>query len=195
MVKTMMRILAIVVLSMAGGTALTWYSMVGAERFGKVTVSGWIAYPEAGTPEADPYDKARRARDATLSLGAAEGVTFFAEQDRDGLTLTGSCDYQLVGMSPPTRFWTLQTTNPENVSADAAQTTLPVSLHSGQIAYGDKDALLIEISATAKPGNWLAIPAAGTFTLAFTLYDSPIATNKGLIDTVLPQIVKGSCHD
>ncbi len=71
---------------------------------------------------------------------------------------------------------------------------LPATLTSDDLAYGTMQQFEIEISAYARPGNWLAIPIEDRFMLALNLYDSPIATNKGLVDTSLPSIKRVRCH-
>ena len=76
----------------------------------------------------------------------------------------------------------------------AAREGLPASLTSDSLAYGPDQRFEIEISAYARPGNWLAILPGETFLLALNLYDSPIATNKGLVDTALPSIKRVRCH-
>jgi hypothetical protein len=51
----------------------------------------------------------------------------------------------------------------------------------------------IDISARARPGNWLATPAAGTFQLVLTLFDTPTAGSSGVIDLAMPKLEKTGC--
>ena len=176
------------------GTFATWHALRGTEQFGAVTLGGWTAYPEAGTEAADPYAKARLARDASLSLGAAEGVTFFASRDSEGSPLTSECDYTMEGKSPPARFWTLYTVGPDQLELSTGKADLPNTLHSGELNHDRQGGFEIAISATAKPQNWLAVPSDKTFWLAYTLYDSPVASNKGLIETAFPIVRKIGCN-
>lgn len=175
------------------GTYATWYGIRGADTFGAVTISGWTAYPEAGTSVADPYAKARLARDASLSLGAAEGVTFFASRDNDGGELRGNCSYEISGTSPSARVWTLYAVGNNQIPLKLNDPVWPSSLHSQAISYLPTGGFSIVAAAHARPDNWLAVVENATFTLAFTLYDSPVATNKGLVETPFPSIRKVGC--
>ncbi|TIQ00823.1 MAG: DUF1214 domain-containing protein, partial [Mesorhizobium sp.] len=65
------------------------------------------AFPDIGTQAADPYSKARVAREGVLALGQAEGLSFVAERDSDGELLKRQCAYEIEGGFPTARFWTL----------------------------------------------------------------------------------------
>jgi hypothetical protein len=52
---------------------------------------------------------------------------------------------------------------------------------------------VIDVSANARPGNWLALPAAGTFRLVLTLFDTPTAGSSGVIDLSMPKLEKTGC--
>ncbi len=193
MIFRMIQIALALAVALAGGTYMTWYSIRGADTFGAVKIGGWIAYPEAGTAVADPYAKARLARDASLSLGAAEGVTFFAERDDADRPLTGSCNYEVAGTSPSTRIWTLFAVGNNQIPLKVSDDTWPASVHSSSILYENSGGFRIAVSAKPRPDNWLAITPQQPFVLAFTLYDSPVATNKGLVETTFPTVKRVDC--
>jgi hypothetical protein len=193
MIFRMIQIAIAVAVALAVGTYATWYSIGGSDKFGAVKIGGWIAYPEAGTIIADPYAKARLARDATLSLGAAEGVTFFADRDDADMPLTGSCNYEIAGSSPSARLWTLFAVGSDQIPLKLSDDTWPASLHSSSILYENSGGFRISVAATARPDNWLAVNDGQNFVLAFTLYDSPVATNKGLVETTFPVVKKVGC--
>lgn len=180
--------------AIGGGTAMTYYSMRGADHFGSVTLGGWTAFPPAGTPEADPYSKAMLARDAALALGIAEGITFFLDRDPSGDPFLGRCDYIIEGLAPPARFWTFNIVDIRHRPLSIKNAELPAMLHSGSIVYEPDNTIRLRLSALARPGNWIATPTEQNFALAMTLYDSPIASNKGLIDTAFPSVRKAGCR-
>jgi hypothetical protein len=194
----MLKKISVVILAAAiailGGVWLTEATLANFNRIGSVTIGIWTAHPLEGTSDSDPYAKARLARDASITMGAAEGVTFFAEVDDAGEALSGGCDYVLKGSNLAARFWTLLPLNANRQLAAAARKGLPASLTSDSLAYGPAQQFEIEISANARPGNWLAVPPGNRFILALNLYDSPVATNKGLVDTQLPSIKRLRCH-
>jgi hypothetical protein len=194
MLKTVINTAVILTIALGGGAWLTWYAIHGSDQFGKVTISGWTSYPQAGTPEADPYAKAQLARDGSLSLGAAEGVVFFANKASDGSLLSGDCSYSVSGNSPSARVWTMYAVGKDQIPVTIADKSWPTSLHSQSILYEPSGGFSISIAASARPDNWLAVPAKGNFLLAFTLYDSPVATNKGLVDTAFPIVTKVGCN-
>ncbi len=194
MFKTIINMAIILTVALGGGAWLTWYAIGGSDQFGKVTIGGWTSYPQAGTPEADPYAKAQLARDGSLSLGAAEGVVFFADKDSDGFNLSGNCSYRVSGQSPSARVWTMYAVGKNQVPVSIADKSWPTSLHSQSILYAANGGFTISIAASARPDNWIAVPATGDFLLTFTLYDSPVATNKGLVDTAFPSVTKVRCN-
>ena len=194
MIRTMLTIAVSLFIALAGGAWLTAAVLRGAGQFGGVTIGAWTAYPLAGTLEADPYAKARLARDAALSLGAAEGVTFYASKDSNGAELTSRCTYLVEGANPAARLWTLYALTIRSERLAGVPAEWPSFLNSQTILYGGKDTFAISVSAHARPNNWLAVPPATGFILALNLYDSPVATNKGLVETSLPSVKRGECN-
>jgi hypothetical protein len=194
MLKKFAIVIVAAAIAILGGAWLTDATLANFDRIGSVTIGIWTAHPLEGTPNSDPYAKARLARDANIAMGAAEGVTFYAEIDDDGETLVSTCDYLMKGSNLAARFWTLLPLDTRKRGLAATRDGLPVSLTSDDLTYGAMQQFEIEISAYARPGNWLAIPNGDRFLLALNLYDSPIATNKGLVDTSLPSIKRVRCH-
>ncbi len=107
MLKTAFFTLLLLSISIGGGAASVWYALQAQEGVGAVTIDGWTAYPDLGTPEADPYSQARVAREVVLSLGRAEGLSFSAQRDAGGSLLRQECQYRIEGSVPASRFWTL----------------------------------------------------------------------------------------
>ncbi len=83
--RLMLRTVFVVALSLAiaigGGAASVWYALKMPDGLGAVSIGPWTTFPDLGTPDADPYSKARIAREGVLSLGLAEGLTFVAQRD------------------------------------------------------------------------------------------------------------------
>jgi hypothetical protein len=107
MLKTAFLTLLTLVIAIGGGTASLWYVLRTQDGVGAVAIGGWTAFPDIGTPNADPYSKARVARQGSLSLGRAEGLAFAAERDTGGALLRRECSYRIEGSTVPARFWTL----------------------------------------------------------------------------------------
>lgn len=194
MLKKFSIVMVAATIAILGGAWLTDATLANFNRIGSVSIGIWTAHPLEGTPDSDPYAKARLARDANISMGAAEGVSFFAEVDDDGEALVSTCDYVLKGANLAARFWTLLPLDTNKRAVAAAREGLPVSLTSDNLVYGPMQQFEVEISTYARPGNWLSVPPTNRFILALNLYDSPIATNKGLVETDLPSIKRVRCH-
>lgn len=180
-------------IAIGGGAASVRMVLDSQDGIGAVSVGSWTAFPDIGTPEADPYSKARVARDGILALGRAEGLAFVAERDSDGAALRRECTYLVAGSLPVARFWTLY-------ASDKAQNALkPLTrrdpaLHSLEVLRQPDNTIEISVGAQAVPGNWLAVSGVGDMNLVLTLYDTPIASSTGLSDIQMPRIVRGQCN-
>jgi hypothetical protein len=193
MFRTILIVALTAVIALGGGAYSAWYAVNHFDGFGAVRAGGWTAYPQQGTGDADPYSRARTAREGALPLGAAEGIAFYAYADDSGAPLLRDCEYRIAGDSPPARFWTLH-------AADAALAPLtlpaglPDALHSEEIIRRQDGNYTIDISPEARPGNWLAIGGVGPMVLVMTLYDTPATGDSGLIGLKFPTISKVACH-
>ncbi|ENT06109.1 hypothetical protein C038_00532 [Brucella sp. 63/311] len=189
MFKTIFKVVAVLALALGGGIWSVDYALDSFEGFGELRVGAWRAYPAAGTPDADPYSKARAARKAYLPLGTTEGLPFYAQRDSAGRELRRGCTYRLSGFTPPARFWTLYPATPD-LKPIAPREGLQSALHSRAVLYEKDGSLSITISPDASPGNWLPVEGRGNFVLVMTLYDTPAGSSSGLSDLVMPSLVR-----
>jgi hypothetical protein len=195
MLRTLALFALAITTAIGGGSWLTYRSVTGVERFGGIEVGLWKAFPDFGTPNADPYGKARISREGSLPLGAAEGIRFFAERDSEGRRLIFGCDYLVEGPSPAARLWTIYASQ-NNELPLSADPLWPSFLHSRQIMRTGKSGIVIHIAPSARPGNWLAVKSdrPGAYHLVLSLYDTPVATNAGLVDMKFPDIRRSGCN-
>jgi hypothetical protein len=183
-----------VAIAILGGAGSVWMALGTDFEFDTVSVGDWTAFPARGTPDADPYSKARFSRTAELALGQGEGLTFIARRDHSGEQLRASCEYRLEGPLPPARFWTLY-------ARDAAgRVVIPSSerasaLHSYALLRQADNTVSTTVSRHPSPGNWLAIHNGGTFSLVLSLYDTAIASNSRIGEVELPTIIRGACDE
>ncbi len=192
MLKNAFLIFVVLCISIVGGGASVWYALQANEGIGAVTVGEWTAFPYVGTADADPYSRARAAREGLLALGQAEGLTFSAGADASGDALRRECTYRIEGPVPPTRFWTLYAAGASGDVIQGGERRL-AALHSYQIVRLADNAVTVTASRHPAPGNWLALSGAGQMTLVFTFFDTPIAAASGTSDIALPSIVKEGC--
>ncbi|MEQ1942251.1 DUF1214 domain-containing protein [Mesorhizobium sp. VNQ89] len=192
MLKSAFLILLVLSISIVAGSASVWYALKANEGMGAVVVGQWTAFPNVGTTEADPYSRARVAREGLLALGRAEGLSFSATRDTGGDPLRRECTYLIEGPVPPARFWTLYVTD-QSGSVVKGSEHRPASLHSYQLIRLSDNSIAISVGAHPAPGNWLALSGKGPATFMLNLFDTPIASGTGAADVVLPQIAKVGC--
>jgi hypothetical protein len=178
------------------GIASSVYALRATVGFGAIALGPWTAFPTAQTIDADPYAKAHRARDGKLLLGGAEGLAFTAATDSEQRTLVGTCRYEISGITPPARLWTLHATDTDGNPLTAARRGLPVGLNAWSVLRSADSSFTIRISSAAAPGNWLSVPdGSGPFLLVMTLLDTPTAGSSGVIDLAMPGIKRLDCAD
>lgn len=176
------------------GIASTVSALKATVGFGAIALGPWVAFPDAQTEHTDPYAKAHRARAGKLLYGGAEGLQFTAAVDSDGQRLSSGCSYDITGITPPARFWTLYATN-ANDQPMKTDPALPGAINAWTVLRQPDSSFIIHVSPVAEPDNWLAIRRTGAFKLVLTLLDTPTAGSSGLIDLAMPKIVKTRCPD
>ena len=194
MFRTIIPAIIILSLAIGGGSASVWYAINTFGGLGAVRLGVWVAFPLAGTPQSDPYTRARIARDAELPLGAAEGLSFTARSDSTGAPLKRQCTYRIEGSMPVARFWTLFAGN-NHVLPLVSHSWAPAGLHSRKVIYKPAGSVEIAIGPHAQPGNWLPVHGKGPLVLVLSLYDTPIASSSSISEVELPQVLRTMCDE
>ncbi|MGN6142511.1 MAG: DUF1214 domain-containing protein [Mesorhizobium sp.] len=192
MLKNALLTLLAVAIAVGLGGGSVWYALHAQSGVGAIRIGPWTAFPDIGTPNADPYSQARIAREGVLALGRAEGLAFVAESDSAGQKLRRECAYTIAGAFPTARFWTLYAAD-QSLDVIATGKARPAALHSYEVLRQTDNSASISVSSRPAPGNWLLVNGAGTLYFVLTFYDTPIANSTGLSDVTLPGIVKGRC--
>lgn len=173
------------------GFGLSYYSLTDGRLFGALKVGPWAAWPAVGSPSPDPYTRAYLARTGALQLGQSEGIAFTANTDSDEQPLDRSCRYRIDGSTPVASFWTL-----EAVADDGSNIARPDGLQvlqSRRVARANDGSLVLYVSRSLAPDNWLEITGQGPFRLILTLYDPTNISGTGAAVQSLPAIVKEAC--
>ena len=160
---------------------------------GAVHAGVWRVWPKAGTPDIDPYSRARLARSGEIPMGLTEGLALTAATDAMGEPLHANCDYALSGRIPVARTWTLTLVDPDGwlTGPDNARHNLT----STEILRRADGLFDINVSRQARPGNWLPISGDGAFMLVLRLYDTGISATASAIEAgTLPELVRGACR-
>ena len=174
------------------GLAMTFFAVERGMGFGAVQAGPWTGWPKTGTRDADPYARAVLARTGETPVGITEGLNFLARTDSGGALLDPRCTYTVGSSSPPARYWTLTALGPQGRSFDQAR--LREGFTSAEILRQSDGGFEITISATARPGNWLQIPADQPFLLMLRLYDTSLSASANSIDAqIMPKVTRGRC--
>lgn len=174
------------------GIALAYAAIEARIGFNLIHSGPWTGSPRAGGIHADPYTKARLARDGELPLGGGEGITFFADHDQNGKILRGSCTYRITGEPFAAGWWTL--TLHDNTGAMIESPNGRYGFTSKEILRDDKGMIDIALSPRARSGNWLPTPADSRLLLVLRLYDTPFAQGAATARLELPRIETGACE-
>ena len=193
MLKNAFLTLLALVIAIGGGGGSVWYALKVQDGVGAIRIGQWTAFPDIGTQGADPYSKARVAREGVLALGKAEGLSFIAERDLAGDELQRQCDYRIEGSFPTARFWTLYAADQSLGVVETGKPRL-AALQSYQVLRQPDNSVIIAVGNRPAPGNWLLTEGFGRMYFVLTFYDTPIASSTGLSDVTLPRIVKAGCN-
>lgn len=192
MLKTFFLTALSLAIAVVGGAGSVWLALGTNFEFGTIRNGSWTAFPNRGTPAADPYSKARFSREADLALGRGEGLSFVARHDSSGELLRFECDYRVEGSLPPARFWTLHARDANGNVAIPSARRAP-SLHSYALLRQRDNTIVTTVSRHASPGNWLAAEGVGEYSLVLTLYDTAIASSARITEVDLPVVTREGC--
>lgn len=187
------KIAGALVVGTALGLAATWF-VTGRGGMGDNVANGpWKTSLVVGSPQSDPYTRARVALHGLLALNRKETIYFTAETDSDGAALNGKCRYEIDGRDPNTRWWSITAygsddyliPNPQNLYSVSQTSVLRQKDGSFRIAVGGAHAPSADMS-------W--IPAgSGPFSLTLRLYNPGPDVALDPEHVVLPALKKVSC--
>ncbi|MDP3896196.1 MAG: DUF1214 domain-containing protein [Mesorhizobium sp.] len=192
MLRTAFLTFLTLLIAIGGGAGSVWYALGAIGGLGALHVGGWTAYPQAGTVDADPYSKARVAREAELPLGRAEGLAFVADRDSTNQPLRRDCTYRIEGHIPAARFWTIYAADAGNRALAPVGDRAP-GISAFAVVRASDNSVVVTASPRAAPMNWLAISGQGGMSLVLTLYDTPVASNENIAEIDLPQVLRTEC--
>ena len=145
--------------------------------------SPWQVRNVAATSAAHPYTVAHYLLHGRLPPSDGQFVEFTASGDEAGNALSAACDYVLTLPREKQPDWWSVTAEGE-VAADNATV-----MSSGIVLEADGSVRLIA-SRYPQPGNWIAAPRSGGYSLLYTASSGGTAS-----DTAVPAfaLAKGRC--
>jgi len=151
----------------------------------------WITWPNAGSPEADPYTIAHFARAGILPAKKLEVLYFYAKTDSAGQPILARCTYTISGDVLLTSAWSLTL-----YDGDGQLIRNPArryGFNNRNVIRGPDGSYVIWLAPAASPGNWLPGGRRGARQLVLRLYN-PDRGYVGAPEAVpLPQIKKTGC--
>ena len=200
MQKLLWIIVAIVFGANFGALTALWFGgmMSGGPTIGNaIDIDGWRSDWSIGSENANPYVRARVARNGLMGLRKEEAVYFLKTEDDQGDRLIENCVYAVTGRDYPANWWSitiydsysrLPMNDDQRPSFDQTQ---------AEAVYGAGE-WQFEVSAAARDTTempWISSRAAGEFDLTLRLYQPSSALLEDPEATLTPpRIQRVSCN-
>lgn len=194
-------IVAIIFGANLGALGALWFGGLiasGPQIGSGVDINGWQSDWSIGSESANPYVRARVARNGLMALRKEEAVYFIKNQDEAGEALVDTCTYRVSGGSHPARWWSITLYDADNRLPMNEDGKLSYDLTQSQrdFTHGSAD-WSFQVSATAPEAvdtPWVSSQAAGTFDLMLRLYqpDAALFEDPAALLTP-PRIERVSC--
>ena len=186
-------VLALVGLAVGVGTALLATSTLVDPM---QTVPGhpeWRTKRASGTDQPSMYVRAFSARYGLMGLKRSEAIYYHTIADRQGRTLSSSCDYEITGQGLPVQWWSL--TLYANDGFLSRNTDEANHIGSANVSAKPDGTWDIHIGATRNgAANWLSSRNSGAnFVLTLRMYLPTQAVIDGEVPN-LPEIQRTSCQ-
>lgn len=152
----------------------------------------WRTNVATGSADASLYERAAIAVAGLYALSKDETVYYTAFTDSAGAPLDGRCDYRLIGLPLPSRWWSLTLYGDDHYLVENAARVY--SRHAGNLELGPDGGYVVPVSAQPQPRNWLPAPAAGGFSITARLYNPDPRIFRDLARVGLPAIERGACR-
>jgi hypothetical protein len=189
-IPTALLIVYSLLLALGLGLGSTYWVLNNDPPFGAIHLGPWKAWPTMGSPDADPYMRAILARRGEVPLASGEGLGFTATADSEGRDLDSACTYRIGTSAPGARLWTGTL-----YDRDGRLPVTPLgrsSFTSAEIIRDGQDGFNIALSRDLQDGNWLQLPASGSFSIVMRLYD-PQGALGSLEEAEFPTIQRVGC--
>ncbi|MFN3213344.1 MAG: DUF1214 domain-containing protein [Henriciella sp.] len=193
-------IIAVILGVIFGALTALWFGgmISGGPTIGNaIDVDGWRSDWSIGSESADPYVRARVARNGLMGLRKEEAVYFLKTEDDAGEPLSEACTYRVSGGVMPAAWWSITLYDPDNrlpmnedghLSFDQTQ--------AEQTGAGDASAWAFQVSADAPDDGsaWVSSKAGDTFDLTLRLYQPEARLlEEPTVSLPAPRIERLSC--
>jgi hypothetical protein len=184
------KILAVLVVGTFVGLFGTWFTVFQGGMPGGVSDGPWTTNLAVGSPQSDPYTRAKTAIHGLLALNRNETIYYTATHDSDGRPLDGACRYLITGRDPDTRWWSITAYGDDDFLIANPANRYSVAMTT--IARDKTGAFTVQVGGLGDGSNWIPT-ASGRFSLTLRLYDpSPVVAIDPALAT-LPSLKRVSC--
>lgn len=152
----------------------------------------WSANRDVGGADAGLYLRARVAVSGLFALSRSEAIYFRADRDDLGRPLTSRCDYEITGIAPAARWWSITAYGADFflIANDGGR----YSFNSGNISLDGEGAFRILASPATAPGDWLPTGHEERIYFLFRVYKPPPEIARAPLSLDLPGIAPvGEC--
>ncbi len=188
--RIILKFLAAVVVGVALGLAVTWFTVIRGTWGGAVSDGPWKTSLTTGSADAGMYQRASVAVHGLLALNRSETIYYTAGTDSDGNALSGACTYALEGRDPPARWWSVTAYGADDYLIPNAAGRYSVSMNSVMRRPGGGFAVIVSKAAAA--ANWIPV-TDGRFSLSIRLYNPDAKVAADPAHVALPAIHKERC--
>jgi hypothetical protein len=188
------RFAVFVAIALVGGFGSAWVMIHSGSRLSTQELGAWVAWPQSGRIDADPYTRAHTVRLGLLPLNTSLAQTYHAATDADGRRLHSSCEYAIEVDRLDAQWWSLAVFDQSGaLIPNAAQR---YAYNAATVVRETDGGATLVLARDARPGNWLPTRGAGNLTLQLTVQD-PRWAQQMLDDAdkvrVLPEIRRQGC--
>jgi hypothetical protein len=189
--RSVLKILAVLVIGTLLGLAATWATVIRGGWGGAVSDGPWKTSLDTGSSAAGLYQRANVAVHGLLALNRSETIYYTAGSDSDGAPLTGACRYELVGRDPPTRWWSITAYGGDDYLIPNPAGRYSASMN-GVTRQGDGSFRIVVAKDGNGATNWIPVDD-GRFSLSLRLYNPDARVAADPAHVALPEIHKGAC--
>jgi hypothetical protein len=168
LLRALGRALLFVTVAVIGGAGSAFYMIDVGNPLTTQTSGPWTSWTDAGRAEADPYTIAHFKRAGLLPLPWPAATYYFTSRDSHGSKLYGDCEYEITGVGPPARWWSLAVFSVSGALLDSPAGRW--SITSPAVMRDTSGQFTIRLAPEARPGNWLPVTGSGGITLVLTAY-------------------------
>jgi len=175
------------------GSAFFWLTRVSMTG---VDAGVWRANLLAGSRDADAYTRARIALAAVLALDRSETIYFTADRDAAGDTLHANCSYEVAGLPPPARWWSITAYAADHFLFDHPARRYSISGESTRLdAAGRFRAVVGPVDPGQADTQWMSTSGTGALRLTLRLYGAADSVQKNPAAWPAPSVTRlGACR-